>query len=338
MRTGSWLGFLLGLGAIVGLVAWQGVQTVIANLAEADWAILLVVLFAIPEDGFSALSWRCLFPKGRAPQLSRLFYAMWIGASVNRLLPVATFGGEFVKVRLLIQWGSPGVESVASVTLDKTVQAIAILLWTIIGIVALWLIAPDDPLVTAAVIGAALLAAGVAGFVMVQIAGTFGFVARTTARVVPRDSLLNLVPHAETIDAAIRVLYRRMGAISVSSLWRLCARISLTGEVWLAAWLIGHPIGIGEAILLASLSMAVRGAAFVIPAGLGVQEGAFMALGAVIGLPADATLAIALAGRIREIVSSIPGLLAWQHAEERAFWRKRRSIPDSSPSIPPLDG
>ena len=75
--------------------------------------------------------------------------------------------------------------------------------------------------------------------------------------------------------------------------------------------------------MLRALIGAVRGLSFLVPAGLGLQEGAYVALGALIGLPADMMLALSLASRLREILPSLPGLLLWQHVERRRLWRWR---------------
>ncbi len=78
-------------------------------------------------------------------------------------------------------------------------------------------------------------------------------------------------------------------------------------------------------------SEAVRGAAFAVPAGLGVQEGTFMVTGALVGLPPEVSLSLSLASRVREIVPSIPGLVAWQVSEGRALLQ-------GTPSDPTLSG
>ena len=97
----------------------------------------------------------------------------------------------------------------------------------------------------------------------------------------------------------------------------------MAGEVWLAAWLMGLPIGLAEAIILQSLAMALRGAAFVVPGGIGVQEGGYIAIGTLLGLPADMMLSLSLATRLRELVSAVPGLLVWQLSEGRRAWARR---------------
>ncbi|HXG79710.1 MAG TPA: hypothetical protein VNJ31_10280, partial [Methyloceanibacter sp.] len=62
--------------------------------------------------------------------------------------------------------------------------------------------------------------------------------------------------------------------------------------------------------------------AFLVPAGLGIQEGGFLLVGTVLSLPADVALALALTRRVREFVFGIPGLLAWQWFEIRSQWRR----------------
>lgn len=326
MRTASYIGLLVGLVVVTLLVMWQGVAAIAGRFTAANWSLLAVAVFALPEIFFSAASWGQLFLPGRAPRFLALMRGMWMGTAVNALLPVATIGGEVVKVRQLMSSRVPGVDAAASVVVDKTVQAISVLLWTLVGMVMLTILAPGDRLFAAAVIGSILLAAGIAGFIMVQRAGAFAALARFGARLARHERWAGIVESAQGLDTTIKALYRRPGAITKSSLLRFCSRAVLALEVWLVAWLIGYPIGLAEAIMIKSLGMAVRSAAFVVPGGLGLQEGSYIVLGALIGLPPDVMLSVSLATRIRELAEGIPGLIAWEHAEGRAFMRRRATL------------
>ncbi len=318
------VGFLIGLGVVIVLVAWQGVATIADRLAAAGWGILLVALFIPPDLILRTASWRLLFAPGRTPRFADTVWAMWIGSSVNFLLPVATIGGEFVKARVLTLRSVRGVDAAASVLLDKTVQAVSVLLWALIGITILVVVAPDEPMVAAALAGSALLMLGIAGFVLVQYAGAFGLFARPAARMFSSGRWQSLIESAADLDAVIRDLYRRPGVIATSSCLRLAKRAVMAGEVWLVAWLIGYPIGLAEAVMLNSLAVALRSAAFIVPGGIGVQEGGYVMVGALVGMPADAMLTISLATRLGELIEGLPGLLAWQFAEGGAYWRRRR--------------
>jgi putative membrane protein len=317
------VGFLLGLGIVILLVGWQGVATIADRLADAGWGILLVALFIPPDLILRAASFQLLFAPGRTPRFADTTLAMWIGSSVNFLLPVATVGGEFVKARILTLRNVRGVDAAASVVLDKTVQALSVLLWALIGIAILAAVTPsDEPMVTAAFVGAGLLALGISGFVLIQLAGTFGLLSRPAAKILNSEKWQSLLDGAADLDTAIRDLYRRPGAVTVSTGLRVAKRVLMAGEVWLIAWLVGYPIGAAEAVMVNSLAVALRSAAFAIPGGLGVQEGGYIVTGALVGLPPDVMLTISLATRLGELMEGLPGLVAWQAAEGKLYWSR----------------
>jgi len=247
-----------------------------------------------------------------------------MGAAVNSLLPVATIGGEVAKARVLVLWGHPAVDSVSTTVVEKTAQALGVLVWGLIGIAMMALLVPDREIIVGALVGAASLAVGIGGFVTIQLGGSLGFVARSAGRLFRAERWRGIEAGADAVDRAIRLLYRRPAAIALSTTLHVMSRVVLVGEVMLASHLIGHPLGFAEAVLLKGLVDAVRGLSFAIPAGIGVQEGGYVALGALLGMPADGMLALSLASRVREILPSIPLLIAWQNVESRALWRRRR--------------
>jgi len=77
---------------------------------------------------------------------------------------VASVGGEVVKGRLLTLDGVDGAQASASVPVDLTVQALSLLLWSLLGIAVLVVIEADRSLALTALAGAMLLALGIAGF------------------------------------------------------------------------------------------------------------------------------------------------------------------------------
>jgi uncharacterized membrane protein YbhN (UPF0104 family) len=101
-----------------------------------------------------------------------------------------------------------------------------------------------------------------------------------------------------------------------------------TGEVWLALNLLGHPVGWTEALLLESLGQAIRGAAFAIPGSLGVQEGGYLLLAGLVGLPPETALALSLVKRARELLLGVPGIV-YLHFVEKGWQRRRLArVPD----------
>jgi putative membrane protein len=324
MKIASYIGLFVGLSLLIGLVAWQGIAEIADLLLASGWTLLLVPLIWFPTVFMNARCWQLLFDPHHAPRFWQAFYAQWMGRAVNTLLPVASIGGEVVKARALILWGIEARHASASAVVDKTVQVVTIIIWGVAGVCLLAWSSLDDGLVISASVGLALLGAGVAGFLVVQRAGIFGMMAASAQKVSRSDYFGDLVVRANEVDHVIRSLYRRRGRLLAATLWRLAALVLQTGEVWLAALLLGHPIAVVEALMLKSLSSTLSDAAFVVPNSYGVQEGAFILLGGLIGLTPDVSLAISLAIRIREALIDVPGLAFWQHTEGRAFIRRRR--------------
>lgn len=328
MKIASYIGLIVGLVLLTGLIAWQGVSDIAGLLIASGWSLLLVPLIWFPTVLMNARCWQLLFSPDHAPNFWQAFYAQWMGRSVNTLLPVASIGGEVVKARALILWGTDARHASASAVVDKTVQVITIIFWGLAGVSLLAWMAVDNDLAVASLIGLAILGAGVAGFLVVQRAGIFGFMVKSALKVTKADYFADMIETANDVDAIVRDLYRQRSRVAAATSWRLAALILQTGEVWLAAYLLGYPIGILEAVMLKSLSSTLSDAAFVVPNSYGVQEGAFVVLGALVGLSPDVSIAISLAIRIREVLIDVPGLVFWQHTEGRALLRRRRNHGD----------
>jgi len=321
-RLHAGAGFAVGIGLLTGLFAWRGIDAVADHLIEAGAVIVLVCLFEPPAQSLAAESWRSLFPAELRPGRLRTLLASWMGSAVNTLIPVATIGGEIVKARVLILWSYPGAETAAAMIVDKTVQAVAVLLWGLTGAAILVAVVGASEMALGVLVGAAVLSAGIAGFVAVQVTGGFSAVARRVARLVDSGNDLALVENAGAMEGALRETYRHPGRIAVATALRLAEHMLLVGEIVLVSHLMDAPIGLVEAAILKGIVSAIRGMSFAVPGALGVQEGAYAAVGALLGMAPDLMIAMSLATRVREIVPSIPMVVLWQGVEGRALWRR----------------
>ena len=314
MKTLAYFGIVVGLSLIAGLILWQDASSISMVLLEINVGIFcLLPVYAI-YLAMGVISWRLLFAPGREPSFGLSLNAIWIGSAVNTLLPVASLGGEAVKARLLTLHGVDVLEAGSSVVGDTTVQALSLALWGLIGAILLAALSFDSDMIWAASLAAGLFCVGVFVFAMLQRHGMFAHLGK-------RFASLKFGVNLIKFDQHVREIYDRPGRVTLSTLVRLASRIFLTLEIWIAAWLIGHPISLLEAIMVRSLTGAVRGAAFIIPNGLGVQEGAFMVFGSLIGIPPGYSLSLSLVVRVREILASVPALIVWQAIEGRSLFK-----------------
>ncbi len=320
----SYVGLLIGVLILTLLILWQGAADIFSLLFSSGFSLLLLPLSWIPSYIIANLSWYLLFPTNRLPPFWELLSAFWMGRAINTLLPVATIGGEIAKVRLLILWGKNGIDASASVMVDKTVQALALVPWAIIGTGLLICLAVDNTLIFFIIPGTLLLTAGIIGFILVQKAGLFGFFSKFVGKFMGSDARERITVNAQDVDSRIKQIYANKKCFFLSVAWRTLSFIVQSAEVWLACYLLNHPISLADALMLKSLTTIITDIAFIIPNGYGVQESSYLVLGPLIGLTPEFSLVVSLATRVRELIIDLPGLFCWQHIEAKYLLDKRK--------------
>lgn len=317
----------IGTALFIALLAWQGLGSVTGALAAAGWGLVLVAAFHIVPLALDAGAIAVLFGKGARVDQRDALLARWTGESVNSLLPAGQIGGPVAMVRQLAQRGMSMRDAAAAITVSTTLQAVAQIVFAVFGIVLFSAYAtngaPRD-LGVAALIATAVLGGLIALFYVAQRRGLFGRLLRLASKVFGKRDWSTLATRADAIDEAVMSLYAQRGRVAASFVLSLAGWLVGTVEVWLALRFLGHPVSWIDALLLESIGQAIRGAAFAIPGSLGVQEGGYLLLAPLVGLPPEAALALSLAKRAREILLGLPGLL-YLHFSERSWQRRRAS-------------
>jgi putative membrane protein len=134
-----------------------------------------------------------------------------------------------------------------------------------------------------------------------------------------------LLENAASLDRELRAWFTRPGALAIAGVLQFAALISGSFEVWFALRLFDHPVSAGAALVLESMTQAVRHLAFVVPAGVGVQEAGLVLFGHSLGIGSELALAVSAAKRIREVLCGLPSLLSWQWMEGQ---RLRGAVPN----------
>lgn len=322
MKRPALIALSLGLTAFIALLVYEGVGPVMNTLAAAGWGLFAVAAFhAVPLAADAAAIGAVLQRPLRAERVVR---ARWVGEAVNNLLPVAQMGGPLVMARLLIHAGSRPADAGAAIIVSTTLQMLSQAVFAVIGITLLAVHSGDARLLWALAAGSLLFGASALWFYRLQRrGGLFVRLARLINKAASGRDWLKLAGGAEALDAEVGAAYQRPGAARKSFALNLLGWLLGTGEVWLALRFLGHPVGLADALLLESLGQAIRGIAWAIPGALGVQEGGYVLLCALLGIPAPTALALSLTKRARELLLGIPGLIYWQYSEGR--WLRRRS-------------
>lgn len=313
MTRAASLLLLGGVALFVAVLVSQGVPAIVSALSLAGWGLLLIALFHVVPLVLDAAAIRVLFKRG-GPRgsMRHALLARWVGESANSLMPAGQIGGPLLMARHLTQQGSSVHDAAAAIIVSTTLQTVAQILFALMGVVLLGAQAghlSEHALRTASLIASAVLGVQVAGFYLLQRRGLFSKIMRAGARFAGKRDWSRWVSHAQSIDLAVDATYGRAGPVAASFSLSLIGWLVGTGEVFLVLELLNHPVSWVNAFLLESLGQAIRGAAFAVPGALGVQEGGYLLLAPLAGLPPDIALALSLAKRAREIILGLPGLL-----------------------------
>ena len=306
------------------LLIRQGVPHVIAAFASAGWWIAAVAIYHLAVPVFlDAIAWWALFPKSERLSLWQLFLMRWIGESVSTLVPSAAVGGDMVRARLAAINGAPLPIAASTVLVDLTLGVFTQAAFTVLGVVLLVGATGQKNFVRPTLVGTFIGVLGVLGFYFVQRLGMFRFLAKIIARMANSLEWQSLVQGGETLDQTVRALYARRKAVFACCAWTILSLVLGSGEIWIALYALDLHATFVNALILQSVVLTIRSAAFAVPGGLGVQEGGYLFVGNLLGIPGDAAFALSLIARVRELALGIPGLICWQLIEARRLWRRR---------------
>ena len=301
---------VVGLLAVGWLLYRYHIDVVRGIRGMGAGILWMVVVYAL-HLAIAAIGWQALV---RSARWWHCLIGVWIGTSVNTLIPTATVGGEVVKARVLTRLNVEPPAAIGSVLADTAAQGYSLVLWVAVGLLALLALGADAQLITGITVFCALCLAGIGTFTWLQMRGPAGLLGRALERVRHQRKFTALAS-AKSIDAVLARLHATLWPMLRATLWRTLARIILTLEVWAAAALMGFPIGLLEALVLKSVTGAARGAAFFVPNGVGVQELAFVVTANALNIDPGLAVAVSIAIRIRELIVSAPALLVWYRLE-----------------------
>jgi len=288
----------------------------VASLAGGNllWLAPFRLLFFL----LYALGWAELlrpYDPERRIGLAYLFWVTSVREAIDRLLPVASVGGGVVGIRLIHLRGMSVAAAGATVIVEILLTLVSVYVFTVIGLLLLVELHPPGS-GTRYLIPALLLSFPVPLLtaVLLRYGSVFarleGILKRISGIDIPGDG-------AASLDREIKVSLGRIPAILFAGILELAALVSGSLEIWFVLRMVGHPIDIASAVIMESLMQALRHLAFVVPAGIGVQEAALVVVGHTLGVSSELALTVSLAKRAREIVCGAPALMSWSLLEGR---------------------
>ncbi len=336
MKFSLYLGTLFGIGLAVALIATNDAGVVFEVFAQVGLGLIPVVCVRAAIILVCSGAWAMLHT-----DLTGISSGVWplirsIREGINVLLPVATIGGEIAGARLLTSWGVPASVSGAGILVDLLLQAAGQAIFALIGVLLLTRIAGTETLTRWVLVGIGVGFLALTGFFVALRFDGVGRIGRfVAARVAQwsRDGSQRFLVNPARLTEALAAIWRRPRDVGVSAALHVVAWLLGTLEIWIALHWMGHQTSLADAMVLESLGQAVRGAAFPVPGGIGVQEGGFILLGQLLGIDPQTAIALSLVKRVPDIVLGLPALFAWHWLEGR----HKNALPPPLPGLRPLN-
>ena len=308
----------IGLGTALFLVITSDAVAVLDAFTAVSWGLAVMVLVRIAILFVCGSAWFTTVRRLTPPRMFAFQLVRFVREAINVMLPVATIGGEIIGARLITFWGLTRSVAAASILVDILVQTTSQAIFAAMGALLLARVEGSEALLHVVLIGLGIATLGLAGFFLAQRLGGVHLAEKSVAFIVSRlKGNSTTGAHVLGIEAGLIRIWSDLPGVGLSFVQHLIAWLLGVLEIWIALTFMGHPTSLADALIIESLGQAVRGAAFPVPGGLGVQEGGFVILGHLVGIEPQAALALSFAKRVPDIMLGLPGLVCWQWLERR---------------------
>jgi uncharacterized membrane protein YbhN (UPF0104 family) len=299
--------FLAGAVVFGFLVYREGWETIVQNIfGFGVWPFVGFVVLSLLNFVLYSWRWQLIvnshLPKKQRLPLRRIYFHRMAGYAVSYLTPAAQVGGEPVRIGMLVSDGVAGKKATSSVILDITVELIAYVTFIAVGVV----------LAVATEIGQNNILLWIGLALVLALAFLFGLLFSLVrgngyfSRMI-RASRLHKMKRFRGLETWVEETETLMGSFlkGKNSLLVTIGLLSIAVisfrvvEVFYITWFLGVSVTFAQAFLIATLP----GIALVlpVPAGVGIFEGGFAAVFAVLGVPLTA-VAFSFIIRMRDLI------------------------------------
>ncbi len=318
------IGGIVGVGLILVLLVHSGMADVIHAAVRVGWlGLFLMVLVRCVLFVPCALAWWLL--SSRRMGWSLFIWASWVRAAMGELFITPPLGSEVAGMRILTNGGIRMVDAAACTVVDLTLDLGSQVVFAVTGLILLSISMPDFPWLLHGLLASLLAIAAIAGFALVQKGGLFHWLEDRMSRWssgwlgVMRVSM-------QGMHERITAIYHRPRHLLGSFLLQYAAWMIGVVPTWIGLSFLGHPLAWHQVIAMDAMVFALRSVAFMMPAGIGVQEGAYILLGQLFGLDAASALALSLVRRAADSLATFPALLLWQAREGKRLHKDYRAV------------
>ncbi len=295
MKNAAYIGGLLGLALLVAIVVRADFSAMLHTLNSGGWRLLWLIPYRALFFFLYAAGWLILLRPYDPAHRAGLGYVFWVTTvrdAVDRLLPVASVGGGVMVMTLVVVYLFTAVGLLLLEELSAAGQEYHRLLLA-------FLLSLPVPVMTV---------------LLLRYGSAFARLQKFLSPLVGESTMSE---QAASLDHELRACLRRGWRLLTACALQFAALVSGAFEIWFALRLFEHPVGWGTALVLESMTQAVRHLAFVVPAGIGVQEAGLVLFGQALGISGELALAVSMAKRLREVLCGLPALISWQWVEGR---------------------
>ena len=280
---------------------------------EKKSKLYLLVLAHIPTLYFDALTWFVLLKKKSISFFWSLIIT-WIAQTSGKFFPTGNVTGEFVRIYLGIKKGLSPHEASSTVFADLILATFSLF---IIGLFSFFLVIFKD---------SSLIDSNYSHYIYISLITIFfgciffySIIKKRLLRHFIRkyNSIFNIKLDKKTIlifiklDISLYSLNKRKGSVLKALLFRLIGWLAGAFEIYVFLLIMNVHVSIVDVILIESFTGIIRAIAFFVPAGIGIQELAFVVIGNYVGLSPSVAFSVAIGRRVREFLVGIPAIVTW---------------------------
>ncbi len=275
--------------------------------------LYLLVLAHLPTLYFDSLTWFVLIKK-KSISFFWSFIITWIAQTSGKFFPTGNVTGEFVRIYLAIKKGLSSHESSSTVFADLILATFSLF---IMGLFSFFLVIFKD----SALINSSYNEYIYFSLILIFCGCVFFyfFIKKRLLKYLlkKKNSIFNIKLNKKKIvffiklDSSLYSLTKKKTIVSKALLFRLVGWLAGAFEIYVFLLIIDIHVSFVDVILIESFTGIIRAVAFFVPAGIGVQELAFVFIGGYVGLSPSVAFSVAIGRRVREFLVGIPAIVTW---------------------------